>query len=392
MTIILLVLDEASLIDNIRKIWRSSKPGVDSAGGRAIVISNPIKDGVGWPWFREWYIRAWRGTAGRIKHVFMPWWDHPDRDTTPVPDPDDPTKTVGAFIATQKREGYTDDDIAMHYPASIEEAIEALTGSFFGDTLNRHKDFPIGRQGVIEEDDEGEFEFVESKRGFITVWREPEVGEWDNRFCIFSDVGEGLDQTQSVAYLFDRVEEEFIARMASNQLDADQWGLELVKLAKWCGGFPTICPELSGAGQTTVMTLRKEKWPKIYRHREVGRSKNVITAKFGLPQTQDNKKKLSFALRMYLRETTKQVPDSELIDQCATYIRHPSGKYAKEDETKRDDCVVGAGGTILIHNILPEPRKVKKRNVLHSAFIPPPGTWRERLGITSGGGRDPWVE
>ncbi len=390
MTLNLLVLDEASLIDNIRKIWRSSKPGVDSAGGRAIIISNPNKDGVGWPWFREWYIKAWREKAGRIRHIFMPWWDHPRRDRKLVPDPDDPTKLVGAFIAQQKTEGYTDDDIAMAYPSSIEESIEAMTGSFFGDTLTRHKDFPLGRQGTIEENDEDELVFEESKRGFMTVWRDPVIEEWDNRHVIFSDVSEGLDQTASVAYLFDRVEEEFVAKMSSAGLDADEWGKELVKLAKWCGGWPIICPELSGAGQTTVIALKKEKYPRIYRHREVGRSKNIITAKFGMPQTHDNKKKLSFALRAYLRETEKQVPDSELIDQCATYIRLPNGHYGKEDETKRDDCVVAAGGTILIHNILPQPKKVTKRDRI-STYTPPPSSWRERMGIEKGA-RDPWVE
>lgn len=385
----ILVLDEASLIENIRKIWRSSKPGIDAAQGKIIVISNPIKDGVGWPWFREWYIKAWRGLAGRIKYIFMPWWDHPERDTKKVPDPADPSKMIGAFIAQQKLEGYDDDDISMHYPSSIEEAIEAMTGSYFGSVLNRHREFRKGRTGYLEELDSG-IVFQETRRGgILTVWEDPDGQDWQGRYCIFSDVSEGLGQTSSVAYVFDRIERRFVARLKSNKIDADQWAFELIKLGKWCGDFPYICPELSGAGQTTVKTLRKQKYPKIFRNVRLGRSRNRQTPDYGLPQTDKNKSLIAAALKSYLRDASENsMPDSELIDECSTFIRHPGGRLGKEDDRKFDDCVIAAGGTLYIDEIVSQPhriRKTKKKQV----YVPT--TWRERIGIDQEH-RNPWLE
>lgn len=377
MTVNLLVLDEAALIENIKSIWRSSKPGVDSAQGRIIVISNAIKDGIGWPWFRQNFTKAVRGLAGKIQYLFMSWMDHPNRG------PD--------FITQQKLEGMDDDDISMHYPATVDEAIEALTGSYFGKVLIRHKDFKQGKRGYLEYNDEGGMRFVEKNNGLMEVWEEPDGEGWRNRYCIFSDVAEGLGLSESVAYIFDRAENRFIVKSSSSKIDADLWALELIMLAHWCGDTPMIAPERSGAGQSTIFRLRREKYPRIYRDRKEDRTKKRVGSNYGWTESRDNKRLLSNALRAYLRDSKESVPDGQLIDQCSTYIRHPDGHLGKEDETKKDDCVIAAGGCMILHSTLPDAEQLwdtKDRYIITAIGR---NITRMPWGST-GSTRDPWVE
>lgn len=375
MTVNLLVIDEASLVENIRKIWRSSKPGVDSVNGRIIVISNPIKDGSGWPWFRTQFINAYRGAAGRIRYLFLPWNAHPKRPKN--------------FIDIQRAEGYDDDDIAMHYPSSVEEAIEALSGSFFGRTLTRHRDVSEPERGYLEYGKQGEVVFAPSRHGILHVWKRPDGKDWRNRHCIFSDVSEGLGQTDSVAYIFDREQQEHTVKLLSNKIDADTWADELIKLAKWCGeSIPVmICPERQGAGQTTIKALRRARYPRIFKERKEGRTGKQTTPNYGWSETRDNKKLLARTLKIYLRDTKGTVHDGLLIDQCSTFIKKPDGSVGPEDETTKDDHVIAAGGCLIVHEHMSDPEYEKKKRDRYIAT----GGWRQREGFIRSE-RDPWLE
>lgn len=386
-TINLLILDEAALIEHLRKIWRSSKPGVDSAKGRILVISNAIKDGPGWSWFREWYLKAWRKEAGRIKYLFMPWWDRPGRIRRLVPHPDGSNTRIAEFLATEMIEGMDSDDISMHYPSSIEEAVEAMSGSYFGRHLAKHNQFKKGKRGVLEEDKDGKIIFEEARGGAMEVWKMPEPERWTNRYVIGSDISEGLGQTDSGAYAFDRVDRKFIARLKSSNIDADQWGDELARFGKWLGKC-LIVPELSGAGQSTVKRLRKLEYPRLFRDKKPNKIGAKPSLLYGLPETRDNKKMISALLKTYFREAPESVPDGELIDQCTTYIRHSDRSLGKEDDSKKDDLVVAAACTMLGDERLPKPEEIREAikiefpaNITHLPWV--------KAHVEQ---RDPWTE
>jgi len=96
-----------------------------------------------------------------------------------------------------------------------------------------------------------------------------------------------------------------------------------------------------------------------------------------------------------LRDTEENVPDGMLIDQCSTYILHSDGRLGKEDETKKDDCVIAAGGCIIIDETLPTPYEDMKARVAEtgkdvSIEFKRKG-WREQIGIETGG-RNPGTE
>ena len=71
----LLIIDEASFIENIGEIWASSQQTLATGGG-AIVLSTP--NGVG-NWFHQTWIRA-ENADNDFLPIKLPWYVHPERD------------------------------------------------------------------------------------------------------------------------------------------------------------------------------------------------------------------------------------------------------------------------------------------------------------------------
>jgi len=71
----LLLIDEASFIENIGEIWASSQQTLATGGG-AIVLSTP--NGVG-NWFHQTWVRA-ENADNDFLPIKLPWYVHPERD------------------------------------------------------------------------------------------------------------------------------------------------------------------------------------------------------------------------------------------------------------------------------------------------------------------------
>ena len=345
----LLILDETARNRMIRSIYGSSKPGIDAAGGRIIVISNSIKDGVGWSWTRDICTNAMKKLNSFVL-LFMSWTAHPGRPAN--------------FRELQLQGGMDEDQISDHYPETLTEAISTALGSYFGKTLVRHSSPLPGHMGMIRKDQEGEIGFHVQQRGILEIWRYPynlvagwDGLFWDKRYAMGSDVSEGLGQTFSVAYIQDRLTDEFIARLRSNRVDAHQWGDMLWLLCQYYH-MPLICIERTGAGQTTVKRLSKLNAPQ-YRRVIPGKVGGGMQAELGWHESQQAKHELLGDLKTYFRNTKGQVFDGILIDESATYIRHDTGKLDPE-EGKLGDCVIAAGCTIQASLQMGEPPKIIK--------------------------------
>lgn len=330
----LLVLDETARVENVKSIYASSKPGIDAAKARIILISNSIKDGVGWSWTRGIY----QGAIQKIndfEKIFMPWWDHPGR-----------TKN---FIKEQMTGGMDEDDISQHYPATEQEAISTLLGSYFGKVLARHNHVIQGTKGRIEKTKQGDYAFIQDKKGILEIWHYPYflIEKWDsvywtNRYCIGGDIGEGLGQTYSTWYVIDRYLDCIVARMRSNRVDAYQWANLGYMLSKYYEKA-LICPERDGAGQTTVKRLL-DLDANLYLQIIPDKVGPGVTRNIGWSQhdRSDSKHELCGDLKTWLRRMKGTLYDATLIDECSTFIRHEGGKLGAE-EGKLDDCVIGAG-------------------------------------------------
>lgn len=332
-TVTLLVLDETARNRYVKQIWGASKPGLDSGGGRVIVISNSIKDGVGWGWTRQLYTDSMKGINDFVR-IFLAWWAHPNRGKN--------------FLEQQKTEGMDEDDISQHYPETEQEAISTMLGSYFGKVLARHTNPLKGIRGYLIRNKADDLEFVEHTNGLLEIWRYPYYlhQDWDglywkNRYVIGSDISEGLGGTYSVAYVKDQLTDEIICRARSNRIDADDWGYFLYDLGYWYDKA-LICPERTGAGITTCKCLEKLNYPRLYVRMRPALAGNPMTKEIGWHESQTSRPELCQDLKTYLKTTQAQIYCGLLIEECSTFIRDENGRLGPE-EGKLADCVFAAG-------------------------------------------------
>lgn len=341
-----LVMDETSRNRYARQIFGSSKPGIDKAGGQIIIISNSHKDGTGWSWTRGIYIGAMKALNG-FHRIFMSWRDCPER-------PDN-------FKEIQLSEGMDEQDFSEQYPETEEEAISVAGGSFFRGVLDRHKSFILGAKGVIKKFDKNNqtvYEFREESRGILEIWRYPyrltqQVNEkWTNRYCIGSDISEGLGRSYSVAYVMDRLTHDIVARLRSNRVDAYTWADMLYELSQYYENA-LINPESTGAGQTTIKRLHDLN-ANLYLRVVEDKVGKQVTQKIGWHESRESKQILCGELKQWLRVTDGFVFCELLIDECSTYIKHENGEL-KPEEGHFGDCVIAAGCTILANIFIDKP-------------------------------------
>jgi hypothetical protein len=338
-TISLLVMDESALNRYCREIWSAAKPTLEHSDGQAIVISNPTKTMPGWSWTRDIYTGSMRN-ENEFARIFL------DPFCVPGRGPD--------FIEQQRRAGLDDDDIVMQYPQTEQEAVSVLGGSYFGRVLGKF----VPRKGevgnlTLKND---QYIFEPEERGIVEVWEHP-AKNWSNRYAIGSDISEGTNNTASVAYVYDRSGCKYVARMRSSKVDADDWARLLIDLAKYYGNA-YIGPERTGAGITTVIALQKAKYPFLYFRQRPGSMKGEYVLEYGWPETNEQKQILADDLRRYMRDTMTDVPCALLLDECSTFIRHDNGRLAHE-EGKLDDCVIAAGISIQVSQLMPTYENLK---------------------------------
>ena len=170
-----------------------------------------------------------------------------------------------------------------------------------------------------------------------------------------SDVSEGLGQSFSIAYMMDRVLDEFIVKIRSNRIDAHRWA-EILALASEYYERALITVERTGAGQTTVKRLddlKANQSVKII----PGKTSGMVTKEFGWSETQQSKHELCGDFRRWLKEMRGTVWDAELLGQCQTWIQDEFGRLGPE-EGKLGDCVIAGGCTIQANQYLGQPERI----------------------------------
>lgn len=339
-TISLLVLDESALNRYCREIWSAAEPTLEHANGQVIVISNPSKDKPGWGWTRDMYTNAMSG-VNDFKHIFLDWSCVSGRGKN--------------FLDEKRRAGQDEDGLSMQYPSTEAEALSSMVGNYFGKTLLRHNKTSTGLRGMLHKDNrDGTINFVRDGRGSLEIWERPyylqddwDGTEWERRYAIGSDISEGLGLTYSVAYVIDRHTDKIVCRMRSNKIDASDWAVMLHTLAIYYrnGSAPSlVCPERTGAGQTTAKELMKL-GAQLYRQILPAKAGKQVSQKIGYSETRQAKQDLAEDLKKWFKETESDVPCSLLLDEASTFIRYELGGVGHEDG-KMDDCVIGMGCTL----------------------------------------------
>ncbi|MDD5006429.1 MAG: hypothetical protein PHS33_08045 [Candidatus Omnitrophica bacterium] len=357
-----LVIDEAHTIRSVQQIFNSSYPGIEQAKGRVIIIANSVKSGAGWSFVRDLYTASMKG-INRFKRIFLAWTAHPLRPKN--------------FRAMMEDAGMTKEDVIEHYPETEEEAIAAASGSFFGSDIVRHNDFKSGVKGDLIRNKEKEIDLLDNKQGIVELWHWPYYlvegwnrNKWERRYAIGSDVGEGLGEDYSVAYVYDRKFDRIVCRMRSNRIDAYTWGTLLYRLSLWYDKA-LIAVERNGSGITTIKRLEALKANQYVRI-NAGKIGKAITKEYGWLATggaNGTKYELCGDLRTWFKKTKSTIYCPILIDEASTFIRFENGTLGAEIG-KHDDCVIAGGLTIQADKYLGEPAK---------EIIPKGTGWRDRL-------------
>lgn len=344
----LLIIDESAWNQYFREIYTATEPGIDAAGGRIIVISNAMKRAPGWSFTKELYINSMQGN-NRFKRIFIPWWGRPGRSREPVWDEHE-KKDVPLFIWQQKYEkNKHDEDIVEHYPETEDDVISSIGGSYFGKSLSNHTLVMQGEVGDII--DTG---FIVDRRGICEVWKQPVAG-WHNRYCIGADVSEGVGSSYSVAYIYDRLTHEFVARVRSNRISAHVFAGILYDLSTYYKNADRqalVCVERTGAGQTTVAILQERRANQFVRIR-AGKFGMPSTKEFGWHESEQAKHDLSEDLRQWFSMTESRVYCPVLLSEASTWIMEEGSRRLGPEQGRLGDCVIAAGLTIQADKSIP---------------------------------------
>lgn len=246
----------------------------------------------------------------------------------------------------------------------------ALSQCFFAGALEGHDYVRTGQRANVVEG-----EVTLANDGLIEFWRYPYnlLKGWDDlpwlhRYCIGSDISEGLDGDYSVAYVYDRHFKEFVARMSTNKIDSYKWGDRLHALSLVYGNA-LIVPERNGAGITTINRLIELK-ANLYVKEIVAGLGKQITKQWGFLETKESKQSLCGGLKAYLgRDKKPKVYCRVLLQECAVFIKDEEKEKLGAEVGFHDDHVIAAALCLIGDSYLPKCEKVK----------PEPTGWVKRL-------------
>ena len=273
---------------------------------------------------------------------------------------DDTDVVTPAMVQAERESGMSESKIKQEFYCSFEASLDAC---FFTGVLENHNYLQTGTIGsVLVDKKTKDIDFIENPQGIIELWRFPyfltdnwDQFHWKYRYCIGSDIGEGLKQDYSVAYVYDRFKKEFVARMRSNEIDSYKWGNRLFNLSRYYENA-LIVPERNGAGITTIDRLIALK-ANLYVKEKIDSIGKVLTKQYGFLETREAKQLVCGSLKSYLAQH-KPVYCRYLLGECATFIKDEEKEKLGADSNFHDDCVIAAALALHGDFYLPKCEKI----------------------------------
>ncbi len=227
----------------------------------------------------------------------------------------------------------------QEYPSTAEEAfISSGRPKFSIGALKKYQTLTREPQrGYLQTDSEGKIAFVPDEHGYVSIWQHPQP---DTHYCIGADVAEGLAKGDySAAAVGDTTTFDVVA-MWHGKIDADLFGTELIKLAKYYNEA-YLGVENNNHGLTTLSTLKKEEYWNLYFTKTYDRIADTITQKLGWTTSVRTKPFMIDKLAEFIRELHLGVYSDLMISEMFTYIIEDNGK-TNAQEGCFDDTVMAA--------------------------------------------------
>lgn len=332
-----------------------------------MVVLESTANGVG-DWFHEMWQKAERG-ENEFTPIFLPWFIQDEytrafrSESEKEQFMDEISQTsispTGEKVRTyewelREKHGLTweqlnwrkytvqnkcqgDDILFMQeYPSTAEEAfISSGRPKFSIRSLRKYQTAtkkPIRRGYLMER--EGEVTFVDDDKGYISIWKEPDMMR---QYSIGADVAEGLASGDYSVGIVGNDEFDIDA-MWHGHIDPDLFGKELVKLAKYYNQA-YIGVENNNHGLTTLVSIKKEGYWNMYYSKSYDKIADTITQKMGWTTSVRTKPLMIDKLAEFVREQYLGIPSDLMISEMFTYVIEDNGKTNAQGGT-HDDTVM----------------------------------------------------
>ncbi len=213
----------------------------------------------------------------------------------------------------------------QEYPSTPEEAfISSGRPKFPVHVLKKYQNFTKEpKRGYLHVDEKnGNVYLAEDANGYISIWQEPRPEVF---YCIGADVAEGLAiGDYSCGVVGDSTSFDIVA-MWHGKIDADLFGVELIKLAKYYNDA-YLGVENNNHGLTTLSTIKKEEYWNLYFSKSYDRISDKLTQKLGWTTSARTKPLMIDKLAQFVREMYLGIYSDVIISEMFTYIIEDNGK------------------------------------------------------------------
>lgn len=258
---------------------------------------------------------------------------------------------------------YTDEeieDIIQKYPphersARLEGKASILDGSLY---FNRHaieetrlrSKKEVGRVGKIKQYGSTGFpQFEESETGGCTIYRPPAQG---HNYIAGVDPSGGVGRDYSVMSVWDRDDLACVAEFASNRVDPDFFGAEIVRpLGIFYNGALVVVESNNHGG--TVLSQLRGRYPNLYVRQDWNAIDHNYKTEYGFRTDTRTRPRILDALARALREN-KWIPSVRILDEMTTFVMKEDKKI-EAMEGYFDDSVMAAGVALAVHYEQPVP-------------------------------------
>lgn len=321
-----------------------------------IIIIESTANGVGGEFYEMWQ-KAVAGENGYTP-MFFPWCDceeyrMPARDFLPTDEEREVQELHGLSLeqlawrrwCIASNCGGDIEQFHQEYPITPEEAFIASGRPVFDtralDRAMKQTIQPktVGR--VMES--AGRVVYQSMPRGYLQVWEPPQDGE---EYVIGIDIalGKSTSDYSCMQVLKRRTKEQ--AAVWHGHIDPDELGREASFLGRYYN-LALLVPEANSMGAATIASLRRWRYPRVYRRTTTGKVEERTTSDYGFWTGPQTKSMAISGLARYIREDAARIKDPGTIRECLTYVYDDAGR-ANAQEGCYDDRVM-ALALALVH-------------------------------------------
>lgn len=194
-------------------------------------------------------------------------------------------------------------------------------------------------------------------QGPVSIFQEPLISR---TYVIGADPAEGLEHGDAAAACVLDIESGLLVATFHDQCDPDLFGDQLANLGRYYNNA-LIGVEVNNHGHTTIASLRRLGYPKIFRRRTIGQVSEKYTPQYGWLTNKASKPKMIDGLAAAIRDGSIDIRCEYTIAELRTYIREygPSGSV-KTHGSPHDDRVMSLAIAVQMipYTYVPEEERV----------------------------------